>query len=299
MNRAAPALACAACALTLNACAGDQRGDLPTLGTPPDEPAGFRFPEDDSPIVAGDPLGIDVHIWATPDEDGSVDQTLAELGADTGDAAEGSWGSEAWRASGVTFAVLPGEALVDLRRRFPQVLLGDRNFLRAATRWEEIYRGGPLGDRAVLVVAGESVRTDAGTPRLLGRAWFGPANVRGRVRGAVRLQLAAQLDQDREIERFPLEAPTELPEAGEAGPPIGELVLAGELVPGRLYLMTADAPAPSPPEAEADLAGPQAPTTPTLGQALFTGITEHAGGTTYRILMAIVPRGPERFSLID
>lgn len=274
------------------------------------------------PIVAASRHGLEVHWWIADDTDGVVGEALRAFAEPALPLSPEL--RERWRVNGLRMVRLTVEQFDALQRTLPPLHARRRLWVGWVTQWQEIFRGRRAGGPAGLLVDGQRRSLPAGALRLIARAWPAPGLAEeGHRAGAIapqaRLELALQLQAERPRSATDVfEQPSLLP-AEQEGTVFHPLTLETALEDGFVYLITSEdpqiewsagaAPArePPPPGAEEiplldvspeDVFGPPASGALTLGEAMLSATYEETGARDFRVLIALLPRCPDRYRLL-
>jgi len=230
---------------------------------------------------------------------------------------EGSVAGERLRSAGLRLMRARRADLATLERELPPTRTRRREWLGWFSRWTEIFRGRRAGGGAPLLVAGRRESFDAGTLRLIARAWPAPGLER-HASPRVRLDLAVQLVPDpKPLTETIFEQPRAIDPA-HAGHVFGETALELTLEDGLIYILTSappsaswdvgDEPAsdprpelpPGPPSPGVDFRsfGPPASTARSVGEAMFSATSEETGSADLNVVLVLLPRAPDRFRIL-
>lgn len=266
-----------AAALTLAAAGASCRsGD----SGPAAEPGRIGGPEVAAPIVAGADNGLEVQWWIVADDGEVFERLFAPLagGASPLEARAGA----RWRANGLRLLATTVDALPGLESGAPLLGRVNRNWLGQVPRWTVAVQGDAWPAARSLLIDGELVRLPAGRLRLLTRAWTAPTEQGPRLRVDLAVQHVPAGAERTDRGAFDAAALRPVEDDGL----VFETLTAGlELRDGQVCVIVAEAPdvdwrsggsGSAPAEegsAESEAGprgvGPEAPTTPTLGQAML------------------------------
>lgn len=224
---------------------------------------------------------------------------------------------ERWAANGLRLVRVPVDQLGGVQAALGSPGAIQRQWLGEHPEWMELLRGPQTGRQVVSLDSG-LMSLDPGRLRLLGRCWVSPRLPRAgalplaevRVDLALQHQPPARARSLRELVDRPGHTPIE-----QAGVVFSrfvlELGLSGEeallIVPERPEVVWGEGAAAAgtsgPTEVEGPPAlpvGPPAPRLPTLGEAMLwsdAGDLNPRGARPVRVIIALIPRLPERLEL--
>lgn len=253
-----------------------------------------------SPAVVGGDDGLELRWWVVADQGDAVARALAPYLAQPSPIDADL--SEEWREHGLRLVRVPLADVPGLRRAMPVLGRVDRQWLGQIPRWTELLQGDRIGASTGLLVGGTRIALPDGRMRLLARAWTAPTASGPRLR------------VDLTVQHAPV-APTRgaLGDIGRIAPEEGgdifeNLTVNAAFEPGYAYLIVPEDPArvwttagaisSGRPIGWGEVAGPPAPPMPTPGEALLTALSSRLGDRPMRAVVMLVPRTPERFSLL-
>lgn len=255
-----------------------------------------------SPAVVGGDDGLELRWWVVAEQGDAVARALAPYLAQPspidGDAVE------AWREHGLRMVRVPLADIPGLRRAMPVLGRVDRQWLGQIPRWTELLQGDRVSSDMGMLVGGARTAMPDGRMRLLARAWTTPTATGPRLRVDLTLQHAASapgmgVNAFATMRRLAPE---------DSGSIFTELTINTALDPGYAYLIVPEDPSRAWTTAGAlsnrhwydwgEIAGPPAPALPTPGEALLTSLSGRLGDEPLRAVVMLVPRTPERFSLL-
>lgn len=292
----APLAAACLCGAVLSGCAWWKR-PAPVAMTPDQL-------DDDilSPAVLGGDDGLELRWWVVAEQHDEVARALAPYLAQPL-AIDGAL-ADVWRVHGLRMIRVPLADIPGLRRAMPVLGRVDRQWLGQIPRWTELLQGDRVDATTGLLVGGARMPMPDGRMRLLARAWTAPTAHGARLRVDMTLQHAPTA-RDALLEDF---ASMGRRSAEERGSVFTELTANMTLDPGYAYLIVPEDPARAWTSAGAlsnrawrgwgEIAGPPAPLLPTPGEALLTSLSSRLGDTPLRAIVMLVPRTPERYSLL-
>jgi len=266
-------------------------------------------PEVAAPIMAGADNGLEVQWWIVAD-DGEVFERLFAPLAGGASPLEARVGAR-WRANGLRLLTTSVDALPGLEREAPLLGMVNRNWLGQVPRWTVAVQGDGWTAARSLLIDGELVRLPAGRLRLLARAWTAPTEHGPRLRVDLAVQHLPAGAERSDRSAFDAAALRPVEDDGL----VFESLTAGlELRDGQSCVIVAEAPevdwrgatggaagggAPagtdSPESAETPRGvGPEAPTTPTLGQAMLAMTPIEPTTRRARAVVILTARVPER-----
>ncbi|HZW08277.1 MAG TPA: hypothetical protein VFF69_00100 [Phycisphaerales bacterium] len=273
-------------------------------------------PEEDpiSPVVRGAEAGLEARLWVVENGGGALPRAFRGFPPPAG--AEPAV-IELWRRNGFRVLGVPLDRLETLRHQVPTIGPLHQQWLGLLPEWVEVVKGARLGPAQRVALDNGPVELGPGRLRLLSRCWAAPsvgAQPDGSPAGAVlRLEVMPELEMDAPsdpLERLLAGAP-EGPDAAPDGIAFDRLLLS--LSPGdaTAVVIVPEDPAldwaaagQARPESIGDARaqgpefGPQAPTTPTLGELMLTSLALPESASDARIVVVLVPRVPDRFELL-
>jgi len=255
-----------------------------------------------TPAVMGGDDGLELRWWVVAEKQDEVARALAPYLAQPS-AIDGPLAS-VWQEHGLRMVRVPLADIPGLRRAMPVLGRVDRQWLGQIPRWTEVLQGDLIDTTTGVLVGGTRMAMPEGRMRLLARAWTTPTAVGPCLRVDITLQ-HAPTSASAFLETFG--DPRALsPE--RRGSVFKELTANMTLDPGYAYLIVPEDPARAWTTAGAvssrdwrgwgEVAGPPAPLLPTPGEALLTSLSGRLGDTPLRAIVMLVPRTPERFSLL-
>lgn len=255
-----------------------------------------------TPAVLGGDDGLELRWWVVAEEQDEVARALAPYLAQPS-AIDGPLAT-VWQEHGLRMVRVPLADIPGLRRAMPVLGRVDRQWLGQIPRWTELLQGDLVDAATGLLVGDTRLAMPDGRMRLLARAWTAPTPAGPRLRVDMTLQ-HAPTSADALLETF---GSARRLSAVQRGSVFRELTANMTLEPGYAYLIVPEDPARAWTTAGAmssrdwrgwgEIAGPPAPLLPTPGEALLTSLSSGLGDTPLRAIVMLVPRTPDRFSLL-
>jgi hypothetical protein len=288
-----------AAALVCGACS--QPEPAPTTSALPEQVRPARV----EPIAESLRTGLEVVWWIADDADGSVARAMAGVAGDDSTLPESV--RAAWEADGLRLVAIDEEDLLPLLEQAPPILTLQRQWIGRSTGWAELFQGLSTPRGRITLVNGIRESLPAHRLRLLARAWPAPS-FDGPV---MRLDIVPQL-RERVPQRYTLDLqePT-LPQPETEGRIFDHLAAELALDPQRLYVLTCETPGvrwilddlPEP-QAETDVSddgaryGPRVDRVRTLGETMLSTTSAKPLPTPVRAIVVLIPRGPDRVTVL-
>ncbi len=303
-------LAMLLCHAALAACAPSSRS--PSAAAP--------GPDLTTPLFAGAGDGVEVQWWIVRDEGFSPARLLAPRAGSASPLPPALVGP--WRANGLRLFATHIADLPAIQAGAPAAGRVNRSWLGQTPRWTIAVQGDEWAAPRSLLIDGELVRLPAGRLRLLTRAWVAPTERGPRLR----VDLAVQFAQAGGTAREDVFGAAVLRLVEDEGLVFETLTASLEREDGEACVIVAESPGAdwssssaesgaepdsgpdAPPSAPGIGAspdapvGPEAPATPTIGEAMLS-MTPHAPAPTgadprrSRALVVIAARVSDRFAL--
>ncbi|MEZ6241425.1 MAG: hypothetical protein R3B57_00115 [Phycisphaerales bacterium] len=223
----------------LAGCANRRAEPTPTSGADQTPATTNSAPE---PAALG-PRGLEVQVWIVDDLGGQVAGVLSELEepASTIDAGD----ARRWRDSGLRVVGVSPDQVDRIRDRLQLAAPVRREWLGQVLAWRALAQGPGLNRERIATATGP-VWVDAGSLRLMARAWASPRVRPGRAAAAdLRLELVPQLVVPKgaqTLSEIESRLRGELPTPSEDGPILERLALAVGLDGSEALIIVGEAP---------------------------------------------------------
>lgn len=270
-----------------------------------------------APVVRGGNDGLEVVWFIAYDDRGEVGAALSPyvhqpLPLD--DAA-----AQRWRDNGVRMVRVPLDDFALIADSLERSGLRHRQWLGWALEWREAFKGRSVRRGVPVLVDLSRTATRGGPTRFLTRCWSTPTLDGPRVRVELAAQLVTRVGASVSATDFEsalrLNSP-DLTDELDMGEVFASLTLDASFEPGYAYVITAESPSVSwdtdRPESNADGAlvpayvdaapgetfGPHVDGPLTIGEAMLTNRPQSSGERPAKVIVAFIPRAPERTTLL-
>ncbi len=272
------------------------------------------------PIVSGEAIGIEVHWWIADNARAEIPRAL-EPYIDDPEPIPADLRAR-WNAAGLRIVRIPLADLPAIERAATPLSERNRTWHHAAGIWVEFFRAKHAATNSgAFKINRRHYKGPPGVLRFIGRTSIVPTNQRT---AAIRLELAAQVHRNPTAADDVFRLPTAITPL-QQGRVFDHLTLRADLLPGFAYVITSETPGvswrdeppteddtdprdlqPDPPAPSPSASfGPAARAIPSLGQALLavppasrSGSLNKPAQPTGRILLVLIPRAPENYSLL-
>ena len=295
--------AAVAAVITWSGCAGSNR---PQVATEPDT-------ELITPVVRGVEAGLEARLWVVENRAGVLAGALREFAPP---ASASPAEIDAWQRHGFRVIEVPLDRLEGVLALLPTIGPRHREWMGLLPEWVEVVKGAQLAAEQPVKMDGGVARLGPGRLRLVTRCWAAPRVGAGAAGpGAVlRVEVMPELTGPRAGEDDALAKlldPTITPKRGVRGIAFDRLRLGVEATGQSALLIVPEDPALDwdadadgrpesglDPEAARAAIGPRMRATPTLGELMLTSLALPESAGDARVVVVLVPRVPDRFSLL-